>query len=223
MRASRALAALPRARPSAGWRFSSSSVRSYDRFLSRTSQLREASPIRALQPLVSLPGMISLGGGMPNPGTFPFDEIVVRVKGSSEPLVLSGESLATALQYSPTPGLPRLVTWLHELQAREHRLPDAKGTRVCVTTGSQDGLTKAFAALLDPEDTLLVEDPTYPGSLAFLRPLGCALRGVPTDGDGMNTAELQRVLEQWDAAHDGKKPKARAAAAGMLLHARWPR
>jgi DNA-binding transcriptional MocR family regulator len=34
-------------------------------------------------------------------------------------------------------------------------------------TGSQEGLARTFAMLLNPEDTLLVESPTYSGSLAY--------------------------------------------------------
>ena len=40
---------------------------------------------------------------------------------------------------------------------------------------SQDGLAKAFEMLLNPGDSILVEDPTYPGTLSFLGPFGANL------------------------------------------------
>jgi hypothetical protein len=58
----------------------------YEALFTKRSAARKPSAIRALQPLISLPGMISLGGGMPNPSTFPFASIDVKLK--------SGESLA---------------------------------------------------------------------------------------------------------------------------------
>ena len=46
--------------------------------------------------------------------------------------------------------------------------------------------------LLNPEDTLLMEEPTYSGSLAFLKPHGCNLVGVQTDPGGMIPEALAR-------------------------------
>ncbi len=75
-----------------------------------------------------------------------------------------------ALQYSPTCGLPVLVNELVALQEREHS--PVNPFKVMVSTGSQDALTKAFDMLLDPGESLLVENPTYSGALAFLEPAG---------------------------------------------------
>ena len=79
----------------------------YANRLSRLSKGRKPSPIRALQPLVKLPGMISLGGGMPNPGTFPYTGVAITVRGMPTPLNLTADELETALQYSATPGCVR--------------------------------------------------------------------------------------------------------------------
>ena len=57
-------------------------------------------------------------------------------------LHLEGADLDEALQYSPTRGLPRLLRHLEALQAAEHAPPVP--VEVCVSTGSMDGLTKAF-------------------------------------------------------------------------------
>ena len=53
--------------------------------------------------------MISLGGGMPNPDTFPFDDITVTLRGDGRgggggSFSLRGEELESVLQYSPTRG-----------------------------------------------------------------------------------------------------------------------
>lgn len=193
-----------------GRRWSTSAVR-YEDFFSKQSAARHPSPIRALQPLVRLPGMISLGGGMPNPETFPFECATFKVKGDDAELVLEGDALREALQYSPTPGIPSLHGWLCDLQRREHSLDG--DFSLCVSTGSQDALSKAFAALLDPGDSLVVEDPTYPGSLAFLQPSGANLVPIQADESGLRVDTLEATLDQWDVARDGPKPKVRRAPA----------
>lgn len=61
--------------------------------------------------------------------------------------------------------------------------------------------------LLNPGDSLLVEAPTYSGSLAFLRPFGAKLVGVKTDGGGLIPQDLDSLLESWDEQTQGKKPR----------------
>eukprot|EP00808_Paulinella_micropora_P010892 g51762.t1 len=201
-------------------------LRDYSRWLSPRSLLRTPSPIRALQPLLAVPGVISLGGGMPNPSTFPFQSISVTLQplpssssssrsfpaassasgattaSAQSPIVLSltPQQTAEALQYSATTGLPGLVKHLQALQMAEHAPPclaAGERPRLHVTTGSQDALSKAFEMVVAPGDNLLCEEPTYSGSLAFLKTLGCNLVGVPTDGDGLNPDKLHDILAAW--------------------------
>ena len=179
----------------------------YGSYLTSESTRRKPSAIRALQPLVSLPGMISLGGGMPNSVLFPFKKITFTLDDGAVIESTSAE-LNTALQYSPTPGLPDLVKRLNSLQIAEHHPPAYPGgMSISVTPGSQDGLAKIFDMLISEKDSLLIESPTYSGTLAALEAKGCKLVGVPTDELGLNPAELRRVLEQWDLARDGPKPR----------------
>ena len=117
-----------------GARLSTSAIKTpvYADYLSERSRARQPSAIRALQPLLAEPGMISLGGGMPNPETFPFDEISVGIRGGGDlaegadsgngTFTLRGAALESVLQYSSTRGLPSLVAHLEALQ-REHGRP----------------------------------------------------------------------------------------------------
>ena len=181
----------------------------YDSYLSSRASRRLPSAIRALQPLVSLPGMISLGGGMPHPSTFPFAKLSLEFKPTvgGEVVEVEGSELIAGLQYSPTPGLPALTSQLLAMQRAEHTPPPAADADLAlsVTTGSQDGLSKAFDMLLEEGDTLLIEEPTYSGSLAYLEPLGCTLTAVPTDAEGLVPSELRRMLESWPVTQ--KRPR----------------
>jgi kynurenine/2-aminoadipate aminotransferase len=178
-----------------------SRVDDYSRFISKVSAARQPSAIRALMPLLKVPGMISLGGGLPNPSTFPFQSIkVTTVAGAT--FDLCGASLTEALQYSPTAGLPSLLQHLDTLQAHFHGVRQVPNGAL-VTTGSQDALSKAFEMVLDPGDALLVEAPTYSGSLAFLRPLGARLVGIDTDAEGLVPASLLATLKTWNSNFPG--------------------
>jgi len=176
---------------------SSSSKRSaadYNRFLTPMSLRREPSAIRSLMPLLKIPGMISLGGGLPNGNMFPFKSLSFSLSDGTV-IDLTPDELAEALQYSPTPGLPRLVDHLYRLQAREHNR-SMQDCSLIVTQGSQDALTRAFEMLLEgPEDALLLENPTYSGALSFLQPLRCNLLQVPTDGEGIIPSALEDILK----------------------------
>eukprot|EP00937_MAST-01D_sp_MAST-1D-sp2_P006379 g6379.t1 len=173
--------------------------------LTPTSQARQPSPIRALMPLLDTPGMISLGGGLPHPDTFPFGRMSVRLADGTKMRIDEGEMQA-ALQYSPTAGLPGLVAQLKAIVAREHAPPFGEWD-LCVTSGSQDALTRAFEMLVPPGGNILVESPTYSGSLAFLGPYGCGKVAVQTDEMGLVPESLEEVLAAWDESRDGPRPR----------------
>jgi GntR family transcriptional regulator/MocR family aminotransferase len=58
--------------------------------------------------------------------------------------------------------------------------------QVFVTGGSQQSVTLAAQTLCDPGDTVLVEEPGYPGIRGALRGAGLTLAPVPVDGEGMD-------------------------------------
>src|SRR3954467_3220778 len=145
--------------------------------LSRRLAGTESSPVRELLEVAARPEVISLAGGLPAPDTF-------DVEGLAEAFaaVLAGPQARRALQYSRTEGDPRLREQLSE-RFRAGGLP-CTGADVLITTGSQQALGLIAAALLDPGDVVLVEDPTYLAalqsfSLADARPVA-----VPSDADG---------------------------------------
>lgn len=188
----------------------SASAVDYDSYLSARSLRRRPSAIRALQPLLAEPGMISLGGGMPNKETFPFESITVGLKGGGS-FELAGADLEAVLQYSGTRGLGSLMPHLEAIQQAEHGTGvTPEPYEICVSTGSQDALSKAFDLFTtdgDRETPLLVEEPTYSGSLAYLQPTGTRLVGVPCDSGGLNPPALESILKTWSPGTDGPPPR----------------
>jgi len=145
----------------------------YASLLSDSARNRMPSAIRSLFPAELIPGMVSLLSGKPNSDTFPFQRIVLELKPASgsddkpETVAIEGSDLDIALQYSATSGIPKLVSWIEEFQAKVHKRPKVKEGkrgevwRCSFGNGSQDLLTKTFEALVDAGDSVVLESPAY--------------------------------------------------------------
>ncbi|XP_047191881.1 kynurenine/alpha-aminoadipate aminotransferase, mitochondrial-like isoform X2 [Scophthalmus maximus] len=177
----------------------------YARFLTAVSAARKPSPIMMLTELQmrSPPTLISLAGGLPNPNTFPFESASITVT-NGQTVTFDAATMKRALQYSSSSGIPELLTWMKNLQKDLHNPPTAAYTPekgqmdMCVTTGSQEGLCKVFEMLVNPGDNVLLDAPTYSGTLAALQPLSCNLINVPSDQHGIIPTALKEVLSRWD-------------------------
>lgn len=66
--------------------------------------------------------------------------------------------------------------------------------QIVITTGAQQAISAAAACWLRPGDTVVVEDPTYPGAIAAFAQAGARLRGVPVDRNGVQVTELEAAL-----------------------------
>jgi DNA-binding transcriptional MocR family regulator len=65
---------------------------------------------------------------------------------------------------------------------------------IVITTGAQQAISAAAACWLRPGDTVVVEDPTYPGAVAAFGQAGAQLRGVAVDRAGVQVDELAAAL-----------------------------
>uniref|UniRef100_A0A8V0XXN2 Aminoadipate aminotransferase n=1 Tax=Gallus gallus TaxID=9031 RepID=A0A8V0XXN2_CHICK len=176
----------------------------YSRFITSVSAARKASPIRVLTELMqkSPPSLISLAGGAPNPAVFPFKKATIAT-GHGNAVEIGEDLMKRALQYSASAGIPELLSWLKNFQRNLHNPPTANYSpeqgqmEVCVTTGSQEGLCKVFEMLINPGDSILLDAPTYSGTLAALRPLGCSIINIPSDQHGIIPKALKEILSAW--------------------------
>ncbi|XP_040821923.1 kynurenine/alpha-aminoadipate aminotransferase, mitochondrial isoform X2 [Ochotona curzoniae] len=189
----------------------------YARFLTATSLARRPSPIRVMgetqaEILGRAPkSLISLAPGYPNPSVFPFKSAVITAEDGIT-IRFEEETMNRALQYSQSAGIPELLSWLKQLQVKLHNPPtlnyppDRGQMDICVTSGCQDGLCKAFEMIINPGDNILVNEPVYSGTLQALLPLGCNIINVASDEYGMIPASLKEILSQWKP-EDAKNPK----------------
>ncbi|EIM85740.1 PLP-dependent transferase [Stereum hirsutum FP-91666 SS1] len=174
---------------------------------------RNDTIVRHLFPLEEVPGVISLLAGKPNASTFPFTSLSFTARSPTDPsdnqqFSLTEPELNEGLQYGMVEGQTGFNRWLAELQETEHKRrydvgEGGENWRLCVTTGSQDGLYKTIHALVNPEDPVLVESSVYAGVLPIFDSLECEIIEVGTDAQGIITRSLSSILESWPAL----KPK----------------
>ena len=156
------------------------------RYAHRTGQMR-ASVIRETLKLAQQPGIISFAGGLPAPDLFPIaavQEAAVRV------LKEQGQH---ALQYSTTEGHPPLRRFIAE-QIAQHGI-EVTEDNVLITSGSQQGLDLIGRVFLNPGDCVLVERPTFLGTLQTFNGYQAAYLGVDSDDEGVITSQLEKALE----------------------------
>ncbi len=165
--------------------------------LSNKAKNVRPSPIREILDVVRQPGMISFAGGMPAPEIFPVDKFFA----DSAFLKAQGKEI---LQYGTTEGDPRLREFVAKWQApRLGRVVEKN--EILLTTGSQQVLDLIAWALIDPGDTVIVEDPTYLSAISVFSNHGAQYATVPMDGEGMIVSKLPEIIEGLQA--HGKTPK----------------
>ncbi|MCX5398909.1 PLP-dependent aminotransferase family protein [Streptomyces sp. NBC_00102] len=148
----------------------------------------DASPVREILALTARPEVISFAGGLPAPELFDTGEIRAAYDH-----VLAKDA-ARALQYSVTEGDPGLRV---AVAARYTARGLPTGTEdLVVTTGSQQALTLLTTALVEPGDTVLVEDPTYLAALQCFGFAGARVVPVPCDDDGIDPVALAELVER---------------------------
>ncbi|MCM3885037.1 PLP-dependent aminotransferase family protein [Frankia sp. R82] len=151
----------------------------------RASRLR-TSPVRDLLALTADPELISFAGGLPAAELF--DATGLR-RAYDEVLT---ERPREVLQYSTSEGDPRLRAALAARLRRRGLATEADD--LVVTSGSQQALALLTAALLDPGDTVVVEEPTYLAALQAFDLAGARVVAVPTDDDGVRPDRLEEIV-----------------------------
>jgi 2-aminoadipate transaminase len=146
----------------------------------------------AYDPLASVqaagpPGTISFVYGLPDPATFPAEELR---RAADEVL---RERASVALQYGPQQGYGPLIDSLRTKIAREEDLL-LERAQIMLTCGSAPALDLLCTALTRPQDRVLVEAPTYHDSIHLFRDHGLIVQQVPMDGGGLDTQAMAEIL-----------------------------
>jgi 2-aminoadipate transaminase len=147
----------------------------------RVAALSTDEPFRVPPPE---PGrrVVHLTSGGPAAEALPVDDLAAGFDAA-----LRRDAGRAGLAYSDSPGLPRL----RDVLAVREGVP---ASRVVVTNGALHGISLAFAAVLDPGDVVLVEDPVFSDTVRIVENAGGVAVGVPVDADGLDVDAVERVV-----------------------------
>ena len=154
-------------------------------FAQRTRRIT-SSAVRELLKITERPDFISFAGGLPAPEVFPVEEVA---EATDRILTENGRQ---ALQYGATEGYRPLREWIAEYMSSEG-IP-VSIENVLITTGSQQAIDLVGKVLIDEDDQVVVESPTYLAALQAWNVYGARYLQVPTDNRGMSTSELRHAL-----------------------------
>lgn len=163
-------------------------VASWDGLFAARTRTGFGTEIADIMALANRTDIISFSGGVPDPLTFPGVPLVEVL----DEIVASQDS--TAFQYAPTPGLPSFRDYLEgRIEALHGRRP--ADDELLVTSGGIEAIELLALTFLDTGDAVVVEAPTYLGSVMGFVGLEARVVGVSMDGDGLDVEALRRELE----------------------------
>ncbi|PAZ12019.1 transcriptional regulator [Streptomyces sp. SA15] len=144
------------------------------------------SPVRDILAVTARPEVINFAGGLPAPELFDQEGVAAAFRD------VLAETPGRALQYSTTEGEPGLRAALAERTAVRGLATDADD--ILITTGSQQALSLLATALVEPGDTVLVENPCYLAALQVFGFAGARVVAVPGDEEGLDPEALEELV-----------------------------
>ena len=149
----------------------------------------QKSFIREILKVIQDPEIISFAGGLPNPISFPKQELTESM---NRVMLHQGNQ---ALQYATTEGHEGLREWIANRYESRYQLKVTKED-ILITTGSQQALDLIGKVLIDEQDNILVEEPGYLGAIQAFSMYQPHFVGVELMKEGLNTKNLNDVLNQ---------------------------
>lgn len=147
------------------------------------------SATREILKVTSQPDMIAFAGGSPAVDAFPCEEVKTLSNKILE------ENPVSALVYGVSEGYEPLREDLREwLQTRENICNEDDS--LFIVSGGTQVMDLSARILADDGDTVIVEEPTFVGTLNCFRSHGFNIVGVPIDDDGMNIDALRNTVKE---------------------------
>ncbi len=157
------------------------------RFAHRFDQV-SGSAIREIFKVIAQPGMISFAGGNPSPNALP-DQAVSEL--ASYVLKENGKQI---LQYGATEGYP---PFLESLRAYVRAQLGCEIPAILPVTGSTQAMDLLCKAMIDPGDTILVENPSFLGNLQCMKLYQANLVPVDSDDNGLLPDDLEEKIRRY--------------------------
>jgi len=159
----------------------------YNNIFAKRTEKMGASVIREILKVVNQPGVISLAGGIPAPESFPMDVIKKLCQKVLEKY--GGNALQYDLSEGFTPLRKALIDYLAPKGIK------ASLTQITISCGSQGVLDNMGKIMIDKDDKIAVESPTYLGALQAFNPYEPQYISMQTDEDGLIPESLEQTLK----------------------------
>ena len=142
--------------------------------------------VREILKVTENPEIISFAGGLPNPKTFPVEEIAIATD-----KVLREEG-SPALQYSTTEGYGKLREYI----ANRYSSNGLKINKddILITNGSQQCIDLTAKIFVNKGDNILLEKPTYLAAIQSFSLYEPQFHSIPLMKDGVDTGKLKDIL-----------------------------
>jgi 2-aminoadipate transaminase len=149
---------------------------------------RAAAPVEPVSlPTLSLPeGGISFASSRPADDLFPIEEFRRTCRE-----VTDSPGITAVLQLGSPAGYGPLRQLLLSQSEAARQSDD-----ILITSGCQQALDLLWRVLIQPGDTIAVEDPVYPGLRNVFAAAGARLAGVPMTPDGIDLESLEQALRR---------------------------
>ncbi|MHC4728429.1 MAG: aminotransferase-like domain-containing protein [Planctomycetota bacterium] len=143
--------------------------------------------IREILKVTMDPKVISFAGGLPNPNTFPVQEIA---EASKKVLEEDGQNV---LQYSTTEGYLPLREYIADRYLKRKGL-QISADEILITNGSQQALDLIGKVFLNKGDRVAVERPGYLGALQAFAVFEPMFEPVPLLNDGIDIDLFEKAV-----------------------------
>ncbi len=146
-----------------------------------------SSFIRNILKVTDAPDVISFAGGLPNPISFPIDEMQQSINHAIN------ENGAKLFQYSTTEGYLPLRQYIAAKYKKDYGL-DFDPEEILITTGSQQALQLLSQVLLNKGEGIVMEEPGYLGAIQAFSLAEPQFHSVTLEEDGLDPFELEKTL-----------------------------
>lgn len=149
----------------------------------------QRSFIREILKVTDDPKIISFGGGLPNPKTFPVEQMAEAAR------KVFAENGTNALQYSTTEGYLPLREFIAARYFKRFGMK-VDPVEILITNGSQQGLDLLGKVFINEGDPVLLERPAYLGAIQAFSIFQPEFRTALLEEDGINLVQFEEQLKQ---------------------------
>ena len=160
----------------------------FEEYYSERIKNTPSSFIREILKVIQDPKIISFAGGLPNPISFPQEELKISMNS------IADKYGAKIYQYSTTLGLESLRQFIADRYNKQWGMNIDIGN-IIITTGSQQALDLIGKIFINEGDKVMVEKPSYLGLLQSFCLYRAEFVTTKLNDDGLDIEDLKNTLK----------------------------